>query len=75
MWTSFFCASFGAWQWYGNLTVLHLLMITGTLVTGFTFRAANNLVRGAFAKELQLPGGATLARVGEPVAAGNSNGA
>lgn len=41
MWTLIFCTSFGAWRWYGTLTVLHLLMISGTLITGLTFRVAN----------------------------------
>jgi hypothetical protein len=41
MWTLIFCASFGAWQWYGSLTVFHLLIITGTLMTGLTFQIAN----------------------------------
>ena len=40
MWGLCFCASFGAWRWYGTLTVLHLLMITGTLITTMTFRTA-----------------------------------
>jgi hypothetical protein len=40
MWTLCFCASFGAWRWYGTLTVLHLLMITATLITTVTFQIA-----------------------------------
>lgn len=40
MWTLIFCMSFGAWRWYGTLTVLHLLMISGTLITAVTFRVA-----------------------------------
>lgn len=44
MWTLIFCVSFGAWKWYGTLTVLHLLMISGTLVTTLTFRVAKRPV-------------------------------
>ncbi len=44
MWTLIFCTSFGAWQWYGTLTVLHVLMIGGTLVTSQTFRVAKRSV-------------------------------
>jgi hypothetical protein len=43
MWTLCFCASFGAWRWYGTLTVLHLLMITGTLITTITFQVAKRV--------------------------------
>jgi hypothetical protein len=40
MWTLCFCASFGAWRWYGTLTVLHLLMVSATLITTVTFQVA-----------------------------------
>lgn len=44
MWTLIFCVSFGAWRWYGTLTALHLLMISGTLITSMTFRVAERQV-------------------------------
>ena len=44
MWTLIFCTSFGAWQWYGSLTVFHILMISGTLVTSSTFKFAQKSV-------------------------------
>lgn len=47
MWTLIFCVSFGAWRWYGTLTVLHLLMISGTLVTSLTFSVAKRPIRAA----------------------------
>lgn len=40
MWTTIFCAGAGAWIWYGELMVLHVLLSAGTLVTGFTFYRA-----------------------------------
>jgi hypothetical protein len=43
MWTTVFCLSFGAWFWYGELIVLHLLMAGATLVTGVTFHKASKM--------------------------------
>ena len=40
MWTTFFCAGAGAWLWYGELIVLHVLMVFGVFITGFTFHRA-----------------------------------
>lgn len=40
MWTTIFCAAAGAWAWYGTFVVGHLLVASGFLVTGLTFRAA-----------------------------------
>ena len=37
MWTSIFCAIAGAWLWYGELVVAHLLFAMGFAVTGVTF--------------------------------------
>ena len=42
MWTVIFCAGTGAWLWFGQLVVLHLLVALGPLVTGLTFRSAND---------------------------------
>lgn len=45
MWTTIFCAGAGAWLWYGELIVLHLLIAAGIVVTGVTFRRASRTVR------------------------------
>jgi len=42
MWTVIFCVGTGAWLWFGQLVVLHLLVALGLLVTGLTFRSAND---------------------------------
>jgi fatty-acid desaturase len=42
MWTTIFCAFAGAWIWYGELMVGHLLVALGFLVTGITFHRANS---------------------------------
>jgi hypothetical protein len=47
MWTTIFCATAEAWVWYGAITVAHLLIATGFLVTGLTFRAASHSAIGA----------------------------
>ena len=44
MWTALFCAMAGAWYWYGELVAVHLLAALGFVVTGMTFRQANNNV-------------------------------
>ena len=40
MWTTIFCAGFGAWAIYGELVVAHVLVVLGTLVTVYTFDKA-----------------------------------
>ena len=40
MWTTIFCLGTGAWLWYGELVVAHLLVAAGFLVTAWTFRSA-----------------------------------
>ena len=40
MWTTIFCASAGAWFWYGELIVGHLLVAGGVLVTSYVFAQA-----------------------------------
>lgn len=44
MWTTIFCAGAGAWLWYGELMVVHVLMTLGILITGLTFRRANTVL-------------------------------
>jgi hypothetical protein len=44
MWTTIFCVATGAWVWYGEIVVAHLLVAAGFVVTGLTFRAANHSV-------------------------------
>jgi hypothetical protein len=41
MWTTVFCLSFGAWYWYGELVLVHVLMASATMVTGLTFHKAS----------------------------------
>jgi len=41
MWSTIFCFGAGAWLYYGELVVFHLLIAFGTLVTGLTFRSAS----------------------------------
>ena len=41
MWSLIFCAGTGAWLWYGELVVFHVLVALGVLVTGMTFHGAN----------------------------------
>jgi hypothetical protein len=41
MWTVIFCTAAGAWLWFGELVVAHLLLALGALITGFEFRAAS----------------------------------
>ena len=43
MWTTIFCAGAGAWLWYGEIVVLHLLVAAGFVVTGVTFRRASRM--------------------------------
>ncbi|MFM8533282.1 MAG: hypothetical protein ACKOEC_06775 [Acidimicrobiia bacterium] len=44
MWTNIFCVSAGAWIWYGELVVFHVLVVGGIIVTDLVFRRAS---RGA----------------------------
>lgn len=44
MWTTIFCAGAGAWLWYGELIVLHVLVAFGFLATGLTFHRARSSV-------------------------------
>ena len=41
MWTNIFCLSAGAWIWYGELIVFHVLVVTGIVVTSLVFRQAS----------------------------------
>ena len=41
MWTNIFCLSAGAWIWYGELIVFHVLVVAGIVVTGVVFRRAS----------------------------------
>lgn len=43
MWTAIFCASAGAWTWYGHLMAAHVLFALGFLVTGWTFHKARTV--------------------------------
>ena len=54
MWTVIFCVGTGAWLWFGQLVVFHLLVALGLLVTGLTFRGAN-YERGRILAEIRRP--------------------
>lgn len=43
MWTTIFCAAAGAWLWYGELIIAHVLIAFGFLVTGLMFRWASHV--------------------------------
>jgi len=43
MWTSIFCMMAGAWLWYGELIVLHVLFALGLAFTGVTLHSAQKL--------------------------------
>ena len=47
MWTAIFCASAGAWAWYGHLMIVHILVALGLLATGWTFQSARREARHA----------------------------
>lgn len=42
LWTAIFCLGTGAWVWYGELIVLHVLVALGVVVTGTTFHRASS---------------------------------
>lgn len=42
MWTTVFCAGAGAWFLYGELIMVHVLLVTGIIVTGLTFKSAKS---------------------------------
>ena len=43
VWTTIFCAAAGAWIWYGHLVIAHMLVASGFLITGWTFKQANRV--------------------------------
>ena len=43
VWTTIFCAAAGAWLWHGELIVVHVLIASGFLVTGWTFENAKRV--------------------------------
>ena len=42
MWTTIFCTAAGAWLWYGELLLAHILVLLGIFVTWLVFRRARN---------------------------------
>ena len=40
MWTTIFCAALGAWLWYGELMLGHILVLLGVFVTWLVFKRA-----------------------------------
>jgi len=47
MWTAIFCASTGAWLWYGELVVAHVLLVLGLIATTATFQSAKRRTTAA----------------------------
>lgn len=43
MWTTIFCAGAGAWLWYGELIIGHVLLALGIFATSWTFYRASNV--------------------------------
>ena len=43
MWSTIFCAAIGAWAWYGEIVIVHVLLAMGLLITGWTFHNATQL--------------------------------
>lgn len=41
MWTAIFCSAIGAWFWYGEIVIAHVLVAVGFLITGLTFQRAS----------------------------------
>ena len=42
MWSTIFCAAAGAWAWYGEIIVVHVLLAMGFAITGLTFHAVRH---------------------------------
>lgn len=40
MWTNIFCLSAGAWIWFGEIVVFHVLAVAGFIITGLIFGRA-----------------------------------
>ncbi len=57
MWTAIFCTATGAWIWYGELIMGHVLVAVGFLVTGLTFRNAGNVADASRATYRDYPAG------------------
>ncbi|MEX0346932.1 MAG: hypothetical protein AB3N20_18560 [Rhizobiaceae bacterium] len=47
MWTAIFCAGAGAWVWFGELLVGHLLVALGVIITGWTFKTVSSSAKKA----------------------------
>lgn len=43
LWTAIFCAATGAWLWYGEIVVAHVLVALGLVATSVTFRSARRM--------------------------------
>ena len=44
MWTTIFCLATGAWLWYVELMLAHVLFAVGFAVTGLTFHRAKTVM-------------------------------
>ena len=45
MWTAIFCTAFGAWYFYGELLVGHILTLLGIFATAGLFKSARQRTR------------------------------
>ena len=43
VWTAIFCAAAGVWFWFGEIVVVHMLIASGFLATGWTFENAKRV--------------------------------
>lgn len=55
MWTNIFCLSAGAWIWYGELVVFHVLVLAGIVVTSLVFRRASQAAKHSYATYRHYP--------------------
>lgn len=59
MWTAIFCAGTGAWLWYGEIAVAHVLVALGLVATTVTFRSARRSKDAGVAVRARKAGGWT----------------
>ena len=55
MWTNIFCLGAGAWFWYGELIVFHVLVVAGIVVTSLVFRRASQATKFRYTTYRHFP--------------------
>ncbi len=55
MWTNIFCVSAGAWIWYGELMVFHVLVLAGIVITSLVFRRAAHAAKHRYVTYRDFP--------------------